>query len=240
MTLDGLMRTASNSMPPSEPIGEQISAVVPVRTVNHVWNLREIISGGGRRVCKEEVSDEEMMTLEDFLLRAGASVEVGDDNEEEEVKDVKLLHPLPPSPPSHQLSRSMFAFEPKVEPSVVGFGEGAEVIGDGGGGGGGGGGGLRGKGGPPLLEPLDRAAQQRQRRMIKNRESAARSRERKQAYQAELESLAAKLEEENERLLMEKAERTKERHKQLMERVVPFTRKLKSAHVLRRVQSMQW
>jgi hypothetical protein len=30
------------------------------------------------------------------------------------------------------------------------------------------------------MEPLDKAAQQRQRRMIKNRESAARSRERKQ------------------------------------------------------------
>ncbi|KAJ6930877.1 hypothetical protein NC652_014407 [Populus alba x Populus x berolinensis] len=51
------------------------------------------------------------------------------------------------------------------------------------------------------MEPLDKAAQQRQRRMIKNRESAARSRERKQAYQVELESLAVRLEEENEHCL---------------------------------------
>ncbi|GJW53183.1 G-box-binding factor 4-like protein, partial [Tanacetum coccineum] len=50
----------------------------------------------------------------------------------------------------------------------------------------------------PILDPLqDKAAQQRERKMIKNREPAARSRERKQAYQAELESLAFKLEEEN-------------------------------------------
>lgn len=34
--------------------------------------------------------------------------------------------------------------------------------------------------GGPIMEPLDKAAQQRQRRMIKNRESTARSRECKQ------------------------------------------------------------
>nr|GEW03516.1 G-box-binding factor 4 [Tanacetum cinerariifolium] len=55
----------------------------------------------------------------------------------------------------------------------------------------------RGKRGP-ILDPLqDKAAQQRQRRMNKNRESAARFKERKQAYQDELKSLAFKLEEEN-------------------------------------------
>ncbi|RVW48961.1 G-box-binding factor 4 [Vitis vinifera] len=62
----------------------------------------------------------------------------------------------------------------------------------------------RGKRRAPVLEPLDKAAQQKQRRMIKNRESAARSRERKQAYQVELESSAVRLEEENEQLLKEK------------------------------------
>lgn len=176
MTLDGLMPTVSNFAPPSEPtvLGAQIALAdaqaASVRTVNDVW--REIVSDERRRVCKEEVPDEEMITLEDFLLRAGASAD--DEEEEVEVKDVKPVQPLPPSPPSHQLSGSMFAFEPKVEPSVTGFGNGVEVIGAGGLG-------LRGgKRGPPSLDPLDKAAQQRQRRMIKNRESAARSRERKQ------------------------------------------------------------
>ncbi|XP_008461926.1 G-box-binding factor 4-like isoform X2 [Cucumis melo] len=73
----------------------------------------------------------------------------------------------------------------------------------------------RGKRRRVAMEPMDDAALQRQRRMIKNRESAARSRERKQAHQIELESIASRLEEENERLLKEKAERSKERLKQL-------------------------
>ncbi|VAH82208.1 unnamed protein product [Triticum turgidum subsp. durum] len=54
-----------------------------------------------------------------------------------------------------------------------------------------------------LMDPMDRAAMQRHKRMIKNRESAARSRERKQAYIAELESLVTQLEEENAHLSKE-------------------------------------
>ncbi|KAK4795150.1 hypothetical protein SAY86_013144 [Trapa natans] len=47
---------------------------------------------------------------------------------------------------------------------------------------------------------LDKVVDRRQRRMIKNRESAARSRARKQAYTMELEAEIAKLKEENEEL----------------------------------------
>ncbi|KAL8110414.1 hypothetical protein AgCh_026219 [Apium graveolens] len=61
-----------------------------------------------------------------------------------------------------------------------------------------------GRRGKRRVESLDKVVMQRQRRMIKNRESAARSRERKQAYQVELESMVMKLEEENELLLKEK------------------------------------
>lgn len=61
----------------------------------------------------------------------------------------------------------------------VGFGNGIEgaivAVGNGGGGGGG-----RGKRRAVEEVPVDKATQQKQRRMIKNRESAARSRERKQ------------------------------------------------------------
>lgn len=47
---------------------------------------------------------------------------------------------------------------------------------------------------------VDRSVERRQKRMIKNRESAARSRARKQAYTSELENKVSRLEEENERL----------------------------------------
>ncbi|XP_038980749.1 ABSCISIC ACID-INSENSITIVE 5-like protein 2 isoform X2 [Phoenix dactylifera] len=51
---------------------------------------------------------------------------------------------------------------------------------------------------------LDKLMERRQKRMIKNRESAARSRARKQAYTNELEHKVSRLEEENERLKKQK------------------------------------
>lgn len=175
-----------SSDPPSSPsskphfttanfLDDQISladAVATPRTVDDVW--REIVAGdaiSGDRECKEEISDE-MMTLEDFLVKAGAV------EDEEEGEDVKMTIPL-----SETLSGSgMFSLDSSfqgienVDGSVIGFGNGnvnvngVEMV-EGGG---------RGKRGRPVMEQLDKAAQQRQRRMIKNRESAARSRERKQ------------------------------------------------------------
>lgn len=57
-------------------------------------------------------------------------------------------------------------------------------------------GGLRGR----RSGALEKVVERRQRRMIKNRESAARSRARKQAYTMELEAEVAKLKEENQKL----------------------------------------
>ncbi|KAJ8570284.1 hypothetical protein K7X08_037256 [Anisodus acutangulus] len=51
---------------------------------------------------------------------------------------------------------------------------------------------------------IERGVERRQKRMIKNRESAARSRARKQAYTHELENKVSRLEEENERLKRQK------------------------------------
>ncbi|KAJ6939016.1 hypothetical protein NC651_005447 [Populus alba x Populus x berolinensis] len=188
---------------------QDMSDVIPQenKTADDIW--REIVVG--RKEMKDE--PDEMMTLEDFLAKAGAVDVDGEDGDE-----VKM-------PPPERLSGGLYAFDSlppssfqvldKEEGSIVGFGNGVEVeLVAGSGGGGGGGRGKRGRG--VAMEPLDKAAQQRQRRMIKNRESAARSRERKQAYQVELESLAVRLEEENEQLLKEKEERTKERFKQVL------------------------
>ncbi|CAA7047951.1 unnamed protein product [Microthlaspi erraticum] len=52
---------------------------------------------------------------------------------------------------------------------------------------------------------VERVVERRQRRMIKNRESAARSRARKQAYTVELEAEVAKLKEENDELQRKQA-----------------------------------
>lgn len=100
-------------------------------------------------------------------------------------------------------------------------------------------GGVRGGGKRALLDPADRAVMQRQKRMIKNRESAARSRDRKQAYIAELESQVMQLEEEQTELLREQEDRRQKRLKELIERVVPVIRK-KSPQDLRRNNSMEW
>ncbi|XP_060177659.1 ABSCISIC ACID-INSENSITIVE 5-like protein 2 [Lycium barbarum] len=51
---------------------------------------------------------------------------------------------------------------------------------------------------------IEKGVERRQKRMIKNRESAARSRARKQAYTQELENKVSRLEEENERLKRQK------------------------------------
>ena len=148
------------------------------KTVDEVW--REIVSGESNnrsKECKEEASDA-VMTLEDFLLaKTGAGAALSEDDEEDDEVDVKNLAFATP-PLTERLSGGIFSFDAgsqssfqaldSVEGSVVGFGNGIEVVGG------------RGKRGRGVMEPLDKAAQQRQRRMIKNRESAARSRERKQ------------------------------------------------------------
>ncbi|KAM0940457.1 putative transcription factor bZIP family [Dioscorea sansibarensis] len=127
------------------------------------------------------------MTLEDFLARAGAVRE----------EDVRAV------------AGSVFGVDPVclgIENQVLGFGNGVEEGGDG----------VRvGRGRKrPAMDPVDRAALQRQKRMIKNRESAARSRERKQAYTLELETLVTQLEEENAKLLKELEEQNRERLQQ--------------------------
>ncbi|KAJ3695898.1 hypothetical protein LUZ60_001275 [Juncus effusus] len=63
-------------------------------------------------------------------------------------------------------------------------------------------GGLRGRKGAAVEKVVER----RHRRMIKNRESAARSRARKQAYMMELEAEVAKLKEQNEKLQKKQTE----------------------------------
>ncbi|CAH8390503.1 unnamed protein product [Eruca vesicaria subsp. sativa] len=192
------------------------------KSVDDVW--KEIVSGEKKMVMKEEAEEEYMMTLEDFLAKAA---EIDNDDE----IDVKI----PPASLSGGLSGDGYSFDYPMmlqeQGNQVEMVEGST---------------RRKRGRVMMVEAMDKAAAQRQKRMIKNRESAARSRERKQAYQVELETLAAKLERENEQLLKEIEEKTKERYKSLMEQLIPVDdekRKPSSAlssRSLSRSHSLEW
>ncbi|KAJ0981030.1 hypothetical protein J5N97_009285 [Dioscorea zingiberensis] len=75
--------------------------------------------------------------------------------------------------------------------------------------------GLRGR----KCSAVEKVVERRQRRMIKNRESAARSRARKQAYTMELEAEVAKLKEQNQELQKKQAEILQMQKNQVMEMI---------------------
>ncbi|KAL1188862.1 G-box-binding factor 4 [Cardamine amara subsp. amara] len=198
-------------------IGDRNSVNGGGKSVDDVW--KEIISGENKTMMMKEEAQEDIMTLEDFLAKA--EMDEGDSDE----IDVKI--------PSFNNASGYTTFDHPMMPQTQGhnpyqMSEGSI-----------GGGGKRGR--VMMVEAMDKAAAQRQKRMIKNRESAARSRERKQAYQVELETLAAKLEEENEQLLKEIEDNTKDRYKKLMELLIPVDEKPKpSSRSLCRSLSLEW
>lgn len=89
--------------------------------------------------------------------------------------------------------------------------------------------------------PVEKVVERRQRRMIKNRESAARSRARKQAYTVELEAEVNQLKEENSRLRKQQDDSAEWRKKQLMEMMKLASKSMASkANVLRRTRTAMW
>ncbi|KAI3465347.1 hypothetical protein Pfo_022010 [Paulownia fortunei] len=86
---------------------------------------------------------------------------------------------------------------------------------------------------------LEKVVERRQRRMIKNRESAARSRARKQAYTMELEAEVAKLKEEHEELQKKQAEMMEmQKNQQVLEMMKQQNGAKKQC--LRRTQTGPW
>ncbi|PAN15538.1 hypothetical protein PAHAL_2G495700 [Panicum hallii] len=171
MNLDDLLRTVLPAGPATEP------APAAKKTVDEVW--RDIQSASGAR---QPTMGE--MTLEDFLSRAGVTVDAG-------CAGPHWLHQYPPQQ-QYVVPRPL-PLGSGAGPAVDGVGVGvflSQVAGR-----------KRGAtaavGGDGVVE---RTVERRQKRMIKNRESAARSRARRQAYTNELENKVARLEEENKRL----------------------------------------
>ncbi|KAI5072754.1 hypothetical protein GOP47_0012860 [Adiantum capillus-veneris] len=85
---------------------------------------------------------------------------------------------------------------------------------------------------------LEKVVERRQRRMIKNRESAARSRARKQAYTVELEAEVLQLKEENMRLRLLQEEMADTRRKQFLDVLASLGSHMPpKARTLRRTQT---
>ncbi|KAE8672896.1 FAM135B protein [Hibiscus syriacus] len=241
MTMDDLLKNIYSSTPPqptissdahAQFIGASISREgsfslpkdLASKSVDEVW--KEIVAGGGGDQRRESLLEE--MTLEDFLTKAGAVREEDVGGVVNQVGVGAGIYPVDPVVIDGGGSQfpafgnnSNFDHQRLV---VVPAGGGA----------------MRGKRRAVEEPSLDKATQRKQRRMIKNRESAARSRERKQAYTVELESMVSHLEEENARLLREEAELNKERFKQLMKNLIPVMEKQRPRRVVRRVHSMEW
>lgn len=197
VNLDDLLRTTGSA-----------AAAAGKKTVDEVWRDIQGTSGGG---CLLPAAAQ--MTLEDFLSRADTgSGCVGARWAQQQ------YHPPPepaPAPPGqhHHVGR------PVARPLSVGTG--------------------------PVLDSLyhdgaaagrkraaeggaaEKTVERRKKRMIKNRESAARSRARKQAYTNELENKISRLEEENERLRRHKA----------FEPVMQYVPQLEPNNQLRRINS---
>ncbi|XP_047075537.1 bZIP transcription factor 46-like [Lolium rigidum] len=95
---------------------------------------------------------------------------------------------------------------------------------------------MRARKGPTVEKVVER----RQRRMIKNRESAARSRQRKQAYIMELEAEVAKLKENNEELQKKQVEMLKKQKNEVIERIEQQLGPKAKRFCLRRTMTGPW
>lgn len=206
-----------------------VSGALSKKTVDEVWRgiqqkkaNEELGLSHGRQPTLGE------LTLEDFLVKAGVVAEGTDKRSEAQVGNVGSLRigdsaagtqGLPPPAVHwvHQYQQQqqaqqgvMGAYVGRPTPRPLGAGTGAilDVVY------------RKEQGRPPagtMSDPLtpgrkrgaaedatETTVERRQKRMIKNRESAARSRARKQAYTNELENKISRLEEENERLKKQK------------------------------------
>ncbi|GJM86956.1 hypothetical protein PR202_ga02861 [Eleusine coracana subsp. coracana] len=97
-------------------------------------------------------------------------------------------------------------------------------------------GGLRGR----KPSAIEKVVERRQRRMIKNRESAARSRQRKQAYMLELEAEVAKLKELNEELQKKQVEMLEKQKNEVLERMTRQVGPTAKRVCLRRTLTGPW
>ncbi|KAK1280076.1 ABSCISIC ACID-INSENSITIVE 5-like protein 2 [Acorus gramineus] len=226
MNLEELLKTVftAESPPPPTPAETieppmSLTRTLSKKTVDEVWRDIQTAAARQRHLDEEEARKAEQqrqltlgeMTLEDFLVKAGVVAESrrggggGGPVMQQPQQGHWMQYPYAAGQVMEvaysEVGQGMVAVAPTMvvsSPSpVVGSGSGALSdtqtpgrkraaaaavsggLGD---------------------DVAEKTVERRQKRMIKNRESAARSRARKQAYTNELENKVARLEEENERL----------------------------------------
>uniref|UniRef100_A0A6N2M481 BZIP domain-containing protein n=1 Tax=Salix viminalis TaxID=40686 RepID=A0A6N2M481_SALVM len=218
------------------------------KTVDEVWKDIQQSKHDEEMKSKERQPTLGEVTLEDFLVKAGVvaeasvdkkdgSVVLVDTNAAQQFQQQSQWVQYPPQPQYQHPQQSMVGVympgQPMPQPLCMGAGSMMDVscpenqvplppsmMGT-----------LsdtqmpaRKRGVPDMIE---KTVERRQKRMIKNRESAARSRARKQAYTNELENKISRLEEENERL----------RKQRELENMLPCTPLPEPKYQLRRTTS---
>ncbi|CAJ1958695.1 unnamed protein product [Sphenostylis stenocarpa] len=180
------------------------------KTVDEVW--RDIQGGKDSKEKKSKGRQPKFgdMTLEDFLVKAGVVTE--ESSATVGVNPNVVTPQFPQHPPWMQYPQPHYQHPQGLmgiymtNPNIAqlhlragaasdGYAEGQLALADSR---------RHGRKRATLEELVERTVERRQKRMIKNRESAARSRARKQAYTTELENKVAQLEEENGELRKQK------------------------------------
>ncbi|CAA0818838.1 Protein ABSCISIC ACID-INSENSITIVE 5 [Striga hermonthica] len=158
------------------------------KTVDEVWSRIHRANGAGENPAANRQLTFGEMTLEDFLVRAGivrAQTQPAYDGAAAAAHSSAVVGPT-----NYAVRTPVAAVAAAYGYGPVGVGSPASPV---------------ATGGPCGVEgrrragdrPVEKVMERRQRRMIKNRESAARSRARKQAYTVELEAELNQLREEN-------------------------------------------
>ncbi|XP_020681329.2 ABSCISIC ACID-INSENSITIVE 5-like protein 3 [Dendrobium catenatum] len=161
----------------------EISRFVSKNTVDEEWRENQQQKKGDREPQRQVSLGE--MTLEDFLVNARVEVD-GSGKISHSTRESQWLQ----QQTQQCMMGSYVPSRPVKLPTGIGANNASPL-----------------SNGPKRVageEMAEKALERRKKRMIKNRESAARSRIRKQAYTSELENIILRLEEENERLKKEK------------------------------------
>ncbi|CAN1780447.1 ABSCISIC ACID-INSENSITIVE 5-like protein 2 [Linum perenne] len=201
MNLDELLKNVLTAEA-NQSASLSIAGALSKKTVDEVWrDIQQSKTNGEKKKDRQPTLGE--MTLEDFLVKAGVVAEASTPQFSQQSQWLQYhQHAQFPHPqqnmmgmfmpgqhvpqPLHMGGGSvMDVAYPENTVALMGTLSDSQMP-------------ARKRGAPG--EIVEKHVERRQKRMIKNRESAARSRARKQAYTNELENKVSRLEEENERL----------------------------------------